>query len=292
MRRKIALCIMMKEMTMFYNAVELKKIQDLEKEVLGEIIRICEKLNIEYFLVGGSCLGAVRHGGIIPWDDDIDVGMTRDNYDRFLREAPKELPDRYFLQTPYNEPQFPQGFSKVRINGTKFVEYAVRKNKMHHGVFVDIFPLDELPDNEEEELRQYEAFKRWYFLFQYKSIGAYGYKPQSITEYVKASGLKIVHWCLKLIPQRFLIRKVDTISNQYNGTGQSGYGSLQYPQRKTFYIRKDELRPLMEVSFDGLRVKIPENYDAYLRRMYGNYMELPPENQRVGHRPYEINLGS
>ena len=110
------------ELLTIYTEEELEKIQTLETDALKIIIKICEKLEIEYFLIGGTTLGAIRHGGFIPWDDDIDIGMTRKNYIRFLEEAPQYLPNGYFLQTPYNEKNNPYYYSKLRIEGTSFTE--------------------------------------------------------------------------------------------------------------------------------------------------------------------------
>ena len=128
------------ELLTIYTEEELEKIQALEIDALKIIVEICEQLEVEYFLIGGTTLGAIRHGGFIPWDDDIDIGMTRKNYIRFLEEAPKYLPKGYFLQTPYNEKNNPYYYSKLRIDGTLFVEYCNHKVKMNHGVYVDIFP--------------------------------------------------------------------------------------------------------------------------------------------------------
>ena len=121
-----------------YTSEELKQIQRLELECLHQMLDLCRKLEIEAFLIGGSALGAVRHGGFIPWDDDIDVGMTRVNYRRFLEQAPALLPSGYELQTPYNAKYNPYFYSKLRVDGTRFVEYSNHRNrKMHHGVYVD-----------------------------------------------------------------------------------------------------------------------------------------------------------
>lgn len=122
----------------------IKQVQAIELEILLEVDRICRKHRISYFLDSGTALGAVRHKGFIPWDDDIDIGMLRDDYERFLSVAQEEMGQDYFLQT-YRTDGTPIMFAKVRKTGTTFVEFRLRKFPINHGLFIDIFPYDYLP---------------------------------------------------------------------------------------------------------------------------------------------------
>ena len=114
------------------DAETLRKVHMVEKEILDEVVRVCDKNNISYFLMAGTLLGAVRHKGFIPWDDDIDVGMTYDNFKRFIEIAPRELNDKYFLQTWKNDNEYPFAAAKVRKKGTLFAEVAAKNTKYHN----------------------------------------------------------------------------------------------------------------------------------------------------------------
>ena len=273
-----------------YTTEELKKIQSLELEALHTIITVCEKCNIEYFLVGGSVLGAIRHDGFIPWDDDIDVGMTRDNYRRFLKEAPQLLPEKYYLQTPYNGDKNPYFYSKLRINGTKFVEYCNRQINMHHGVFVDIFPFDEVPDEEQLNKEQFEKVQKLIRLFSFRQVPDISEKPITIPDKLKSIFRRSIHFASRVIPYDYLAQKLEKEITKYNGTGQKALACLNFPKRKVSYILKTDLYPLTSHNFDGVSASIPYNYDAYLRTQYNDYMKLPPEEQRFGHKPYYVEL--
>ena len=273
-----------------YTTEELKKIQSLELEALHTIITVCEKCNIEYFLVGGSVLGAIRHDGFIPWDDDIDVGMTRDNYRRFLKEAPQLLPEKYYLQTPYNGDKNPYFYSKLRINGTKFVEYCNRQINMHHGVFVDIFPFDEVPDEEQLNKEQFEKVQKLIRLFSFRQVPDISEKPITTSDKLKSIFRRIIHLVARIIPYDYLIEKLEKEFTKYNGTEQKALACLNFPKRKVNYILKTDLYPLTSHNFDGVSANVPYNYDAYLRTQYNDYMKLPPEEQRFGHKPYYVEL--
>lgn len=274
-----------------YTKDELNKIQKLELEALKEIIDICEKLSIEYFLVGGSCLGAVRHNGFIPWDDDIDVGMTRENYEKFILNAPIILKKGYFLQTPYNE-KVPYTFSKLRIDGTKFVEYSDRNVKMHHGIYVDIFPFDEAPDDEKKNIKQFNKIKRLTKLFALRNQPNRSCERKNIKWKISNILRRFIFIILHLIPYKFLLKKIDKLAKKYNGTGQKMITLFSYSKRLESAISKDELYPLRPHKFENIIVKIPNDYHAYLLRQYGNYMEFPPIKDQVGHKPYYFDLGS
>ena len=129
--------------TKTYTSLELEKLHTVLYEILGEIARVCKQLDIPFFMIGGSAIGVYYWNGIIPFDDDIDIGMTRRNYERFLRMAPKILDKKFFLQSYESEPHTPFYFAKVRKNGTLFVEQNTKDLNIHQGIFVDIIPFEE-----------------------------------------------------------------------------------------------------------------------------------------------------
>lgn len=131
-----------------YSDQELEKLHVVLYEILEEIHRICVKNKIPYFLIGGSAIGMYYDKAILPWDDDLDIGMTRENYNRFLSIAEKELSSDYFLSYINTDSHTPFFYTKVKKNGTLFVESRYKNVKMHHGIFVDVFPFDKIPENQ------------------------------------------------------------------------------------------------------------------------------------------------
>lgn len=139
-------------------------------EMLKEYIRICDKYRLLYFMAGGSALGAVRHGGFIPWDDDIDVVMPRSDYMKFLNIAQDELKEPYFLQNYRTEPDFRLDYSKIRNTNTTFIETTAQRLHINHGVYLDIFPIDGYPVKT-NEVNRLEFKKRVYKLYLGKDYG-------------------------------------------------------------------------------------------------------------------------
>ena len=126
-------------------ADQLQSLKDRERDMLKTFVDICNKHSIKYFVQGGTLLGTVRHGGFIPWDDDVDVSLPRDEYERFLAVAEKELPEYYFLQTKDTDPEYPNNFAKIRDSRTTFLESSAKNLNINHGAYIDIFPLDNYP---------------------------------------------------------------------------------------------------------------------------------------------------
>ena len=127
---------------------QVSALKQVELDIFVEIINVCDKLKLRYYVVGGTLLGAVRHKGFIPWDDDIDLGMLREDFNIFLEKAPALLPDHMFLQTIWTDSGYLAPYAKVRNNNTTFIESTVAHQNMNHGVFVDIFPLDYYPEDD------------------------------------------------------------------------------------------------------------------------------------------------
>lgn len=274
-----------------YTDEELKRIQAFELECLKAVIAVCEKLDIEYFAVGGTALGAVRHGGFIPWDDDIDIGMTRENYQKFLALAPAHLPRRYHLQTPSDSTTNPYPYAKVRINGTRFVEYCNRTVNMHQGIYIDIFPFDEVPDDERLNIRQFKKVQRLVRFFVLRQSPDVSVEPITLFGKVRSCIRRNIHRICRLIPYHWLFDKIEKALAANNGTGQKAVACLFFPTRKTEYLLLTDLYPLREFRFEDIRIFLPGAYKTYLTTHYGNFMEPPPEKERFGHKPYEVYLG-
>ena len=129
------------------NDSNLRKVQNAELDILKEFIEICRKINVRYYVIDGTLLGAVRHQGFIPWDDDIDIGMFREDYEKFVALAPQVLPECLFLQTYRTDEEYYRNSGKIRNSNTTMIETVVKDLRMNHGVFIDIFPLDNYPTN-------------------------------------------------------------------------------------------------------------------------------------------------
>lgn len=251
------------------NSIEkdLGRLQGTLLGMLGEIDRICEKYAISYVLFAGTALGAVRHGGFIPWDDDLDLLMLRADYERFLEVAPGELSGDYFLQKEFSE-HWPMFFSKLRKNGTALMEKTVPKDPaQHQGIYVDIFPCDNLSDHALYRKLQFVSSK----IVIAKSLHRRGYLTDSRRK-------KLFMGLCRLLPMRPFRR----IAVNRKGTGtqmvHSFFGASSRFD-KSVYAR-EWIAQTVRMPFCGGEYPVSEAYDRLLTTLYGDYMVLPPEGQR------------
>ena len=258
-----------------FNKDELRKLQVHEIEICEEFIKICEKLNLKYYLLGGSMLGAVRHHGFIPWDDDLDVGMPRKDYEVFVSEAQRYLPTSYFLQTHITDSEYPYNFAKLRDSNTTFVEIAVKNFHINHGVFIDIFPLDIYPDGK---------MKQWWLEFRKKFTEVrirdafyFDTKPHySITSKVAIFISRLLYRDYK----EAVIDREKMIRGMYKGKRLANHGGAW---KKKEIVPADWYGQGVMVEFEGIKCRIPSQSDKWLTQVYGDYMKLPPEDKRIAH---------
>ncbi len=259
----------------------LKKLHEVEVEILDEIVRICDKYNLDYYLVGGTLIGAIRHKGFIPWDDDLDISMPRADYEKFLEAAPLELDEKYYLENrKYNE-KFHLPFTKIKKNNTEFRETFTSSLDNHKGIFVDIFPLDNVK-------KPYSKLTRIRSIIIKNTIQAVFVK----LKLMKLRECRRPYLCALYQPfsiktlykfQRYLMTKDNKFKTDYlcNFCG-------QYAMYKETFKR--ELLETTLVTFENKKYKTFKNYDAYLTHIYGDYMQLPPKEQRVNHSPSNIDF--
>lgn len=262
----------------------LKKLQKKEQSILDEVVKICESNNLNYYLVGGTLLGAIRHKGFIPWDDDIDIGMPRSDYEKFKKICRHELPNELFLQDGKTDKNYYLPFMKVRKNNTIFEEDYTINIEMHKGIYIDIFPLD----NAKKQISvlqkiQYMIYKKVYAMIWYKVVIS-SKLEKSFKEMIILGGLKLITIeFLKGLQNYIMALNKNKKSLFYVNMG-SQYGI------KKQTMPKDKYFPPSKVEFEGKLYNAPKDYDYVLSKIFGDYMKLPPEDKRVTHNPVRLKF--
>lgn len=253
----------------------MKKIEDIQElraiqmGILDDVHRFCERRGIRYFLSSGTLIGAVRHKGYIPWDDDIDIYMPRADYERFLREY--DGGERYRVLNPRREKHYYYTFAKVVDLRTRMVEKETRGYEI--GVYMDIFPVDYVTDSLQERRR---IFRLKYLLYKIRrcKISQENYLASRLAwlcyRYLPVSVGMLDRWIERLI----ILREPTTTVCNMTEAG---------PKMKGCFPAED-IASAVDIEFEGKRYKTMVGYKDYLERTYGDYMTLPPADQRVTHK--------
>lgn len=251
--------------------LQLKQLKECELEMLRSFKEICDKLGIKYYILGGTLLGAVRHKGFIPWDDDVDVFIPRKEYEIFLEKAQSLMPEKYFLQTHLTDENYPNNFAKMRDSSTTFIEKTCRHIDMNHGVYIDIFPLDFYPDGIKGKI--FSIKKK---LLTWRINRAFDFGKQSLKSKIAAFISTLVYPSLK--------KAVLKREKLYGGVTEGGRvinNSGAWEEKEI--VPASWCGEGVPLEFEGLSMRGPDKYDEWLTFVYGDYMALPPEEERVPH---------
>jgi len=245
--------------------ISLDHAKKIMLEILIEFDHICKNNNLTYWLDYGTLLGAIRHKGFIPWDDDIDVGMPRDDYEKFLKIYKNELPFPLFLQTRESDPEYSQYYAKIRNTNTLYIEDSEKGKdiKYNQGIFIDIFPLNYI----DARLRLLHPFFRF--------LGKFFLKNRF---YIKYFDVDLYKYYIKIF------NKLHYRSNNMVVRGPETFSVLKN-------IDKNDIFPLKELAFENYTFPVPCNYDKYLTELYGDYMiPLLIEEREKARHSHEIYI--
>lgn len=261
------------------NTKDRKITESVQKElmpILHEVKRVCDKNSIPYFLCAGSALGAVRHQGFIPWDDDIDVGMLRKDYIKFMEVAGRELKEGFLLIDANDTPDYYVGHAKVFKNNTALVNRETSHLRIHHGFYLDIFPFDTIPDEPEKQDRMYAEVNKIKLMFvRMKKWNRYfGRNP------FKRFIVNKDYYLLKRRSGRRVFKKMNKTLTKYLYSDYEMTADLFAPYNKKLFYRMKDIYPVKMLKFEDDFYPVPGNTDKYLTVMYGDYMKLPPEDKR------------
>lgn len=276
-----------------YKQYEPKVLERLHREelsVLKEFIRICDKYEIDYFALYGTNIGAVRHQGFIPWDDDIDIGMLRKDYERFLEVAPAEFEGKFKIAGPDCEETFYNLVPHVYKVGTRFSTQYDHGN-YNLGIWIDIFVYDYLSPSPKLRKKQLQLTSLWRSLYMVSHVDFYHnsvFKKGNLP-YRLAAGA--AHRVLKLFPRidKFFYRQYQKSAEAYPSP-RKAVTQFCDTMGDECAMELDELFPLTTLPFEDIEIKVPREYDKILRRIYGDYMELPPLEKRQNHYPYILEF--
>lgn len=261
---------------------KLRQVQKVELEIMDVIHRVCVEHNFKYSLAYGTLIGAVRHGGFIPWDDDIDICMPREDYEKFIEIWPKYGFTEYILQNTETDEDFTQNFTKIRKNNTTFLQPKEEELQYHKGIFVDIFPGEKVPDSNLK--RKIQFVNVAVNLLYSRKFGS-------------GRNNKIMAFAEKLllaIPKskyKKYRNKAQKQMTKYNGDKSLAYVFPSTMNAARNYYPADIFENLTLINFEGKQYYAYQDYDKCLRIEYGNYMELPPKEERVWkHTPIIIDF--
>lgn len=259
---------------------EIKHMQGLELEMMCELDRVCRLHNINYVIYGGTLLGAVRHGGFIPWDDDMDIAMLREDFEKFKKHANELNPDICYFQDHDTDPEYIWGYAKLRRTGTKYVRAGQEHLKYKNGVFIDIEPMDDVPNNILLQiLMDFDLFLLRKILWSRVAVK----NERGLT--------KIIYSILHIIPVEYVFKRYQSYQKKSKNSNPNNVRILSLPSLGKCYVNtnpfvkkfswsKKWILERKEYNFEGKKFYGSLDADGFLKYEYNDYMKLPPEEKR------------
>lgn len=267
----------------------LRKLQLAQLYTMQEIANICEQHNITYYLCGGSLLGAIRHNGFIPWDDDLDITMYRDELNKLTKILKENYSEKFFVQDFQSDKNYTRYITKIRLNGTLQAEKGFEEDGIHQGIYIDIFPLDHVTKADGLGLKFRGKLLR--LLFAYKSARC---TRNLQTTKAKRIMIKILKPFTYLIPAKVINGLFDWVCTATDKPGAKYTTSFasHYLWKKQL-VENDVYGKGVMHKFENCQFRIPDKYETLLLQIFGKrYMELPPvEKRHSGHTLVKIDLG-
>ena len=261
---------------------ELKRLQDVQKELISEVKRICLKNNIHFNMVGGTMLGAIRHGGYIPWDDDADIGFLRTEYEKFRKACKTDLNhEKYYMQDLRDTEGYRWGYGKLRKKGTEFIRLNQEFMPYEQGISIDLMPFDNVPNG--------YLTKRIHFFqcFLYRKL----FWSEVGSRVEENLWKRMAYKAMRRIPMKLAVRSYQRFIDSCQRKKTQLVRILTFPTPKGVYgYERRWYTQLAKYSFADMVLPGAKDYDGYLRVKYGNYMELPPVEKRKTHPVSKLKL--
>lgn len=264
----------------------MKQEHEVMYEILVEFDRICKKYDLSYSLIDGTLLGAVRHEGFIPWDDDIDVGMLRPDYDRFIEICTSELGEGFFFQSHETQPEYVQSFAKIRSDRLLLVQDLVADRDIHHGYWLDIFPFENVPADLKLRQKQVDDIAKINSKIKMLNYIIFNEDDNIIKKLAKSPFVlyrKLFKKNDKLTKK--YIKQRDVLIQQYNNQDSDFVANLSEgasPSYGRFTFNKSIFKDYIQLQFENDKFECLKDYDEFLTVTYGDYMQPPAPEDQVG----------
>jgi len=262
---------------------ELRSLQMVLLEMLLELDRICKKNEIKYCIFAGTMLGAVRHGGFIPWDDDLDVAMLRLEYNKFRVACKRDLDEsRFFFQDDTTDPHYRWGYGRIRHKNSEFIRLGQEHMKMRTGIFLDIFPLDSVPN-----FAPMRGLHNFYCFILRKLLYA---EAGRVTG--KTAALRTWYSLLNRIPHLWTFQRIHKLTTNHKNTKLVRHIGFPQPKGRTYGFNREWFENLSDISFEGHTFPGNKDHHSFLTYHYGDYMQIPPPEKRHRHSVSKFKLPS
>lgn len=260
----------------------IEMLHEADLEIVKEVVAICEKYRFRYYMLGGTMLGAIRHKGFIPWDDDIDLGLPRKDYEQFLKIAPEELSSHLKIVNFKTDQAYHYYITRILDTNSVVMEERFESEGKYTNLSIDIFPLDGTPNN---------SFLRWIYNFRlmaHRAMASLHFKDVIVTKNRNWKEAILLWFMLKLPTEKMFnhhnqLDKCDKLLKKYDMSTSLFTGNMMGAYKTRELVPTSWYGESSFYEFEGMKLRGFREYDKYLTHLYGNYMQLPPEDKRKVH---------